>query len=182
MPAKKQITKKMILTAALELLREGGIKAVNVKALARRLNCSTQPIYLSFVGMDELRMELTIEAVDFFIQSMECGDTSKANLFGMSYICFAKEEKELFRYLFMRSNALTEIKEALAPMMEYSISALMEQYHISHAKADYLHDQLWMHTHGIASMVATDFCVWNTEKIEEMLSDCKKQFTKRFEV
>ena len=48
MPAKKQVTKEMILTAALELLREGGIEAVNVKALAHRLNCSTQPIYLSF--------------------------------------------------------------------------------------------------------------------------------------
>jgi AcrR family transcriptional regulator len=32
---KRKITKEMILSAALELLREGGIEAVNVKALAR---------------------------------------------------------------------------------------------------------------------------------------------------
>ena len=177
MPAKKQVTKEMILTAALELLREGGIEAVNVKALAHRLNCSTQPIYLSFPGMNELRLELTNKAVDYFIKAMEHSDSSRIDLFGMSYINFAKDEKELFRYLFMRSNALTEIKEALTPMMEDSISALMEQYHINHTEADYLHDQLWMHTHGIASMVATDFCTWDMEKIAKMLFDCKKQFT-----
>ena len=52
----------------------------------------------------------------------------------------------------MRPNALAEIREALAPMMERSISALMAQYRIGHAEADYLHDQLWMHAHGIAAM------------------------------
>ncbi|HUM83901.1 MAG TPA: helix-turn-helix domain-containing protein [Lachnospiraceae bacterium] len=182
MPAKKKVTKDMVLSAALELLREGGIGAVNVKALAQRLNCSTQPIYLSFPGMDELRSELTKEAVGFFIQKLQSRGTSPADLFGMSYICFAMEEKELFRYLFMRSNALSEIKEALAPMMEHSISELMAQYRISHEKADYLHDQLWMHTHGIASMIATDFCAWDTGKISQMLKDSRACFTREFEV
>jgi AcrR family transcriptional regulator len=181
MPAKKKVTKDMILSAALELLREGGIEAVNVKALALKLNCSTQPIYLSFPGMDELRAELTTKAVGFFIRKLEESDASEADLFGMPYIHFAMEEKALFRYLFMRSNALSEIREALAPMMEHSISGLMSQYHISHAKADYLHDQLWMHTHGIASMIATDFCSWNTEKVERMLADSKACFTREFE-
>ena len=181
MPAKKQITKEMILSAAMELLREGGIEAVNVKALAQRLKCSTQPIYLSFPGMDELRAELTTQAVLFFTRKLEDRGTSAGELFGMSYVRFAMEEKELFRYLFMRSNALAEIKEVLAPMMEHSISGLMAQYHISHAKADYLHDQLWMHTHGIASMVATDFCVWDTKKIARMLADSRACFTRKFE-
>jgi len=181
MPAKKQVTKEMILSAALELLRAGGPEAVNVKALAQRLNCSTQPIYLSFPGMEALRAELTARAVGFFKQSMEaCGD-SAADLFGMPYIRFAMEEKALFRYLFMRPNALAEIREALAPMMERSISALMAQYRIGHAEADYLHDQLWMHAHGIAAMAATDFCVWDTDKIERMLADGRACFTREFE-
>jgi AcrR family transcriptional regulator len=179
MPAKKQITKEMILSAGLELLCEGGIEAVNVKALAVRLNCSTQPIYLSFPGMDDLRSELTTKAVKFLTQQLESYDPQMVDLFGMSYIRFAMEEKELFRYLFMRSNALSEIRDALAPLMERSISQLMAQYHISHADADYLHDQLWMHTHGIASMIATDFCVWDTDKIAGMLANCKACFTEK---
>lgn len=181
MPAKKQVTKEMILSAALKLLREGGLEAVNVKALARKLNCSTQPIYLSFPGMDELRTELTTKAVAFFTQKLQSQDASAGELFGMAYIRFAMKEKELFRYLFMRPNALSEIREALAPMMERSIVELMAQYHITHREADYLHDQLWMHTHGIASMIATDFCVWDIGKIEDMLTECKACFTRKYE-
>lgn len=52
MPAKKQVTKEMILGAALRVLMEGGTEAVNVKSLAAELGCSTQPIYLSFDNMD----------------------------------------------------------------------------------------------------------------------------------
>ena len=181
MPAKKQITREMILSAALKLLREGGIEAVNVKMLARELNCSTQPIYLSFSGMNELRTELTAKAVELFTQKMKCAGTSSPDLFGMSYIHFAMTEKELFRYLFMRSNALSEIKEALVPMMERSISELMEKYNINHAEADYLHDQLWMHTHGIAAMIATDYCDWDMSKAQRMLNRCQKALVREYE-
>ena len=166
----------------MELLRKGGIEAVNVKMLARELNCSTQPIYLSFPGMNELRTELTAKAVEFFMQKMKCTDTSNPDLFGMSYIHFAMTEKELFRYLFMRPNALSEIRGALVPMMEHSIAELMAKYHIDHVEADYLHDQLWMHTHGIASMIATDFCVWDPGKIADMLTECRICFTRKYEV
>lgn len=31
------------------------MEAVNIKALAKELHCSTQPVYLSFASMDELR-------------------------------------------------------------------------------------------------------------------------------
>ena len=89
MPAKKQVTKEMILGAALRVLMEGGTEAVNVKSLAAELGCSTQPIYLSFDNMDALRKELIPTAVNKFVELMqkECGSTRvherKAN-FGTS--------------------------------------------------------------------------------------------------
>jgi len=39
MPAKKRITKDMILDAALSLLKKHGLDAVNIKALAGELHC-----------------------------------------------------------------------------------------------------------------------------------------------
>lgn len=41
MPAKKQITKEKILAAAMKILKKDGMEAVNVKRLAKELNCST---------------------------------------------------------------------------------------------------------------------------------------------
>lgn len=79
----------------MDLLREGGIEAVNVKTLAKKLNCSTQPIYLSFPGMDELRVELMTQAVRLFADELQKQNTEKGDLFGMAYIRFAMEENDL---------------------------------------------------------------------------------------
>ena len=182
MPAKKQITKDMILSAALKLLREQGYEAVNIKQISNALGCSTQPIYLSFSGMDELRRELIPLAVAEFERYMKVGsEDGVICLYGMRYIRFAKEEPCLFRFLFMRPNAFSEIKQALLAMIERSIEKLMASYHIGYEEADILHDQMWMHAHGIASMIATDFCNWDMAKVERMLAACKHAFTEKYE-
>lgn len=181
MPAKKQITKQMILSSALEILKSGGMEAVTVKSLAKSLNCSTQPIYLSFVNMDTLRAELSSFAVTAFIKEIKdiCGN-DEINLYGMPYIQFAQKEARLFQFLFMRQNAFGELKEALSPIIDCSIDRLMTQYHISREEADELHDQLWVHTHGIAAMIATGFCDWDMEKAAKMLRTCKLSLTQKY--
>lgn len=175
MPAKKQITKETILNTAFEMLRTGGMDAVNIKALAQRLGCSTQPIYLSFDNMAALRSELSSMAVETFVKQ-----SGSANLYGMTYIQFAQKEKALFRFLFMRENAFVELREAFAPMMEASILRLMKEYSLDHEEAHYFHDQLWVHTHGIASMIAMDFCDWNLEKAERMFLECEKYLSRKY--
>lgn len=171
----------MILTTAFEMLREGGMSAVNVKTLADRLHCSTQPIYLSFESMDSLRTELAAMAVKTFEEQM-LTSSGTARLYGTAYIHFARKEKELFRFLFMRQNAFSELKTILAPMMDQSISYLMERYHITWEKAHYLHDQLWVHSHGIASMIATGFCDWDDEKVQAMIIECEQSLCQKYEV
>ena len=183
MPAKKQITKDMILGAALKLLKEQGYDAVNIKQLSKELGCSTQPVYLSFSGMEDLRKELLpLAAGEFETYMKNSSRDGLINLYDMSYIRFAREEPRLFCFLFMRANAFSEIKQALLPVIERSIGELMNTYHIGHEEADILHDQLWMHAHGIASMIATNFCDWNMEKVGMMLADCRRVFTEKYEV
>ena len=182
MPARKQITRDMILHAALTLLKEQGFEAVTIKKLAEALSCSTQPVYLSFSGMDELRRALIPLAVQEFEACMKDGSPDSAVcLYDMSYIRFAKDEPRLFCFLFMRAGSFAEIKRILLPIIERSIVLLMETYHISHDEADLLHDQLWVHAHGIASMIATSFCDWDMDKVRRMLEACRQVFTAKYE-
>ena len=183
MPAKKQITKEMILGAALKLLKEHGYNAVNINQLSKELGCSTQPVYLSFSGMEDLRNELIPLAVKEFETYMKNNSSDgRIDLYDINYIHFAKEEPQLFCFLFMRANAFSEIRQALVPVIEQSVQKLMSVYHICYEDADILHDQLWMHAHGIASMMATSFCDWNMKKVSMMLADCKRAFTEKYEV
>ena len=110
----------------------------------------------------------------------ECKD-QKVHLYGMAYVCFAKQQPELFRFLFMREKAFAEMKQALQPILDASVAELMEQQHLSRERADELHDQLWMHAHGIAAMIATDYCDWDLEKAERMLHDCQEALKKHYE-
>ena len=82
----------------------------------------------------------------------------------------------------MRPRAFSQLRQALFPMIERSVAALMETYRIGHEEADLLHDQLWMHAHGIAAMIATDFCDWDMAKVERMLDGCRHAFTQQYEV
>ena len=181
-PAKKQISREMILSAAFELLRKGGREAVNVKALANRLHCSTQPVYLSFSGMDALRTELGATALQKFAEEMQqMSEDGVIRLYGMQYIQYAMKEKEVFKFLFMRQNSFDEMKQLLRPITEQAIQELMKRYEIDHEEAHYFHDQLWMHTHGIAAMAATEFCQWDMKKVERMLSECELYLGRKYE-
>ena len=183
MPARKQVTREMILDAALKLLRERGYESVNIKKLAEELGCSTQPVYLSFSGMDELRSELIPLAVKEFGDFMRSGSADGiVRLYDMSYIRFARSEPRLFCFLFMREGAFSEIKRILSPMTARAVDELASTYHISQESADLLHDQLWMHAHGIASMIATDFCDWKMEKVSLMLERSRRAFVREYEV
>ena len=74
----------------------------------------------------------------------------------------------------MRTNAFEEMKSALKPVME--------RYRIGHEEAHHFHDQLWMHTHGIAAMAATSYCDWDMEKVKRMLAECETYLSRKYQV
>ena len=58
--AKKIISKEKILNAAFELTRKSGAKNLSVRSIARSCDCSTQPVYISFKGIDEIKDEIYV--------------------------------------------------------------------------------------------------------------------------
>ena len=55
MPPKIKIDKDNIIKAAVQIVRERGIDALNARAVAQKLNCSTQPIFSNYDSMNELK-------------------------------------------------------------------------------------------------------------------------------
>ena len=58
MPPIARFSREDVLHAAYELVRREGPNALNARALAKEMNCSTQPIFRLFSGMDELMTEV----------------------------------------------------------------------------------------------------------------------------
>ena len=105
MPPKTKITKQDIIEKALDLLREGGEGAINARSIASALGCSTQPIFSNFSSMEELEESVLLAAYECYLgflrREAESGKYPAYKSFGMAYIRFAKEERELFKLLFM---------------------------------------------------------------------------------
>lgn len=103
MARKKEIDKQRILDAAYKLAVRGGIESLTARNIAKAVNCSTQPIYLEFKNMQDLRNQV-LERISDELKS----NTLQQNFTGeplidldLSYLYFAKEHVDLFRAMFV---------------------------------------------------------------------------------
>lgn len=103
MARKKEIDKQRILDAAYKLAVRGGIESLTARNVAKAVNCSTQPIYLEFENMQDLRNQV-LEKISDELKS----NTLQQNFTGeplidldLSYLYFAKEHVDLFRAMFV---------------------------------------------------------------------------------
>ena len=55
MPPRAKITKEMVIDAAFEVAREAGAENINARTVAKKLNCSTQPVMYHFATIEELK-------------------------------------------------------------------------------------------------------------------------------
>ena len=66
MPPKQRITREMILERSFAMFSREGMEAVNARSVAKALNCSTQPIFSYFSGMEDLKNALEQKAKETF--------------------------------------------------------------------------------------------------------------------
>lgn len=153
MPAKKKVTRDLIINAAFSILRNDGLKAVNARNIAKKLNCSTQPIYHEFKGMDELKKELekqagechALEVQKYIAKSLY----TRYKAYGLGFIRLAKEEKEVFRYLYM-----TETDDGKQPYVDVNLPEILQilcdEYGYSMETAQKFHQDMTFYSLGLA--------------------------------
>lgn len=89
---------------------------------------------------------------------------------GMAYIRFAREEKELFKLLFMRDRS-NEDTTKLADEADLLTDLICKQVAITKQQAVTFYLEMWAYVHGIATMIATNFNIWSEQDCSDMLTD-----------
>ena len=173
MPPKVKITKEDIIKTAVELVRREGTGALNARAIAAALSCSTQPVFSNFATMDELQQATVAAAYERylgFIQSeVESEKYPPYKAFGIAYIRFAQEEKALFRLLFMRDRTGEDLSPS--PDFEQSVQMIMQANGLPRETAMRMHLEMWACVHGIGTMLATNFLTLDDPLVSDMLTD-----------
>lgn len=183
MPPKSRVSQKDVLDAAVALVRERGADALNARAVAQKLDCSTQPIFSNYATMDALKNGVIAAALELYHtylkREMDSGAYPPYKASGMGYIRFALEERELFKLLFMRDRSGEVIGEDLEEVGPI-IALIQRKTGMSFERARLFHLEMWLYVHGIATMLATKYLPWSMEDISNMLTDAFEGLRLRF--
>ena len=171
MPAPKKIEKEAIIDAALEVLRDGGFSAINARSVAKKLGCSTQPIYVSFKSMEELKTALTERAVQMHTQRVRAslqaheGNDTRYSSYGMGFVKFAAEEKQLFRWLYLEGKQLGPYQnDVLLPEV---IADIVEEFGYREDTARRFHQDMIYFSYGLAILANTDHLHLTEQELRE---------------
>ena len=160
MPTVRKVSKEQIIDAAVDVLRDDGFSAINARSVAKKLGCSTQPIYFSFRNMEELKAALTERAIQMHTQrvrdSMRIheGSDSRYSSYGMGFVKFAAEEKQLFRWLYLEGEQLGPYQNDV--LTSEVISVITEEFGYEEDIARRFHQDMVYFTYGLAILANTD--------------------------
>lgn len=175
MPTSPKIPKETILCHALEMLIENGYASINIKTLAKKIGCSTQPISWHFGNMENFRNALTEYALQYANEKMLSaaeGMSAFSNV-GIGYIDLAFDEPNLFHYLYMSgesgyhagdftifttADTNAEMIEQIASQLELPVEKV----------SDFLRKTI-IYTHGLACFVVSGLIKSTKEELYDMV-------------
>ena len=183
MPPKVKTTREAIVSTAVEMVRQQGAQAVNARAVAAVLGCSTQPIFSNFATMEDLRFAVMAKAdeicTNFIETEVKKGEFPPYKASGMAYIRFAKEEKELFKLLYMR-NRSEENNSVDSSRDDHMEQLVHTNTGLEGDDVKLFHLEMWAYVHGIATMFATGFLNLEWELVSRMLTDAYQGLRKQY--
>ena len=167
MPPKVKVTKDMVIDAAFEIAREAGAENINARTVAKKLNCSTQPVMYHFATIEELKKAAYAKADDYhteYLMNIESPQKGVMLGIGLNYIRFAIEEPHLLRFLFQSNffNGTTLLEmidaEELAPVL-LAMQGAVKEFFLT----------VFLFAHGYASIIANNSLEYDEELIKSHL-------------
>ena len=173
MPPKTKITEEMIISAAVEVIRQRGFENVNARTVSEKLHCSTQPVMYHFSTIENLKRaayrKADKEHSEYLMNAPQGQDPILA--IGLNYIRFAVEEPQLFRFLFQSGYAEENYfldmidSEELIPV----IAAMKEGSGLSEEKTKKVFITVALFVHGYASIIANNHLEFDEKQVTEHL-------------
>ena len=184
---KQTITKEMVVGAAFQLAREGGMEQVLVKNIAARLGCSVQPIYSYCQNMEGLRREVYARVRAFVRERFtreECGPGSFQAI-GRACVRLAQEEPQLFKLFILCPregvSGLDDLcREASDPRLDEAIAG---ELGLDGERARRLHINMIVYTVGLGTIFSTavpgipaeDIFPWQEGAYQAFLAQIKEE-------
>lgn len=184
MPPKVKFQKEEIIAAAVQITREKGISAVTAREVGAALGASSRPLFTYFDTVDELKREVYHYAKKLYQDYVKEGLTAEIPFLGVgqNYIRFAKEEPELYKYLFLnppdgvKGSAMEGLKLSQALVR----ASLMRIYHMDEDTADKYFRDLWLVAYSMTTLIVTGECPYTDAEISAMFTEFSVSICKAY--
>lgn len=183
MARKVQISKDIILQAALDMLIRDGFSSINIKTLAKEIGCSTQPIVWHFDNMEGLRTALAEYARTYANHKMHLTGKNAIETFayiGKAYVEIAVNEPNLFRFLYLEENKYKSANNFEAIITSKNnvelIKRIANNVGIQEEKVGRYLQNTVIYAHGIATLVATNIITASEEEMMLMINRAADAF------
>lgn len=179
MGRKTQISKETMLQAAYEILVEEGYSMVNIKTVASRVGCSTQPISWQFGNMLNMREELYKYSMEKLFEGLNAR-LSKLNAVeaffetGKIYISNAIDHPNVFKFLCVDGANDLSIKDRSFESLlgdEFIKEMLSKELSLPREKVDRIVADVVIYTHGLATMLLWDSFLLDRKTAFQMIYD-----------
>ena len=177
MPPKCKFTREQIIQAALDMAKSEGTTAITARSLGAKLGSSSKPIFSVFENMEEVQEEVKKAAKALYAEYIQVGLHQELAFKGVGtqYILFAMKEPKLFQLLFMSEQPQKPSVAGILPIIDESYEQILlsvqDGYGLAKKDAESLYRHLWIYTHGIAVLCATNMCSFTAEEISRMMTE-----------
>ncbi|MDE7056029.1 MAG: TetR/AcrR family transcriptional regulator [Lactobacillus sp.] len=173
MARKKEISRDKILDVAYKMAVKDGIEGLTARSIAKTGHFSTQPLYLEFNNMNDLR-EQVLKRIsdDLRTKTLQQSYTGDALIdLDLSYIEFAQKHVNLFRAMFVDGKFGSKVISDT--LMDLGTEKFKEQYPDTQYDEDRVRDIVianWISTTGMAALVVNKIATFNQTQIINVLN------------
>ncbi|MER2132664.1 MAG: TetR/AcrR family transcriptional regulator [Carnobacterium inhibens] len=178
MARKKTILKSQILETAYQVVKTEGFEGFTARNIAKKMDCSTQPIYLEFKNMDDLKQELVVKIKTYIDETIYKNERTEDPLLNMclNYVYFAKNELIFFKALFFESQLDSDQMHKISLDMMMGIFKELEgTKELSKAEKTKLFKNIWITVHGTAVLIAQGFLKFHEKDVMDYIEQTLKQ-------
>lgn len=184
MPPKAKYTEQEIIEAAVGITREKGISAVTAREVGAALGVSSRPLFTYFDSVEDLKREVYLYAERLYQDCVKEGLKMEIPALGvgLKYIKFAKEEPELYKYLFLSppDGVKGSSMECLRLSQDLVRESIMNIYNMDAETADKFFRDLWLVAYSFTTLIVTGDCPYSEKEIASILTEFSLSICKAY--
>ncbi|WP_159722480.1 TetR/AcrR family transcriptional regulator [Enterococcus sp. CSURQ0835] len=170
---RKVYTKDQILKAAYEVVEHEGFSGFTARNIAKKMGISTQPIYLEFKNMSDLKNTLLDEICNHLyyeiFPEVRTGDAIVD--LGLNYIYFAKDRSNLYNALFVQEYGGGKRMHDFSYNYFRDLTKKHPKYsNLSEKQVNALHVGTWISVTGIATLMSSGIISPSEEDIVQIIN------------